>query len=295
MKTLRIPFFLLPFLAAACGTTEPLVEVSTVRYTQDWFSGVNTWPSLLAGYRRKPKLRYLEVGVFEGRSLFWMFDNILTGPDTSAVAVDLFGPTYEKTFLDNLAATRRTHQVRVLKGRSEEILHSLPVRSFDIIFIDGSHAARDVLTDAVQGWTLLADGGLLILDDYANERPRDEFAKLDKVPDDLKPRIAIDAFLTAFRSEVEVVEHGYQVAVKKRAPPCPDWVCSGGVTWIYDWGRRLFFKRASRQPIPLSDEQRKELELLLAETSFGQTEPVPSEACLARPVCKSVADLLVAQ
>jgi hypothetical protein len=223
-----------------------------------------------------------------------MFDNILTAPDASAVAVDVFGPTYERTFFDNLQASKHEPQVRVMKGRSEEMLRKLQARDFDIIFIDGSHAARDVLTDAVQSWPLLAEGGLLILDDYGNERPRAEFEKLDKVPDELKPRIAIDAFLSAFRSEVEIVERGYQVAVRKRAPPCQDWVCSGGVSWTYDWEQRRLFSRVNHAPIPLSDEQRGELESLLTEIPFGQTEPVPSDACLARPVCKSVADLLSA-
>jgi predicted O-methyltransferase YrrM len=279
-------------LGCACATGEPARRVPALRYTQEWFTGATTWPSLLARYRRQPNVRYLEVGVFEGRSLFWMLDNVLTGQGSSAVAVDIFAPSYERTFLDNLEASGHKEKVRVVKGRSEDVLRGIPLRSVDIAFIDGSHAARDVLTDAVQSWTLLVDGGLLIFDDYGNDRPRDEFAKLDKVPHELKPRVAVDAFLTAFRAEVEVVERGYQVVLRKRTPPCQDWVCSGGRAWFYHWGQRRLFKRASHEPVPIADEQRSELELLLAETPFGQVEPVPSEACLARPACKSVADLL---
>lgn len=248
----------------------------------------------MAGYRNQPKVRYLEIGVFEGRSLLWMLDNVLTGDGASAVAVDLFDPRYERTFLENLKISGKSDRVRILKGRSDSVLHALPMRSFDIVFIDGSHAARDVLTDAVQGWLLLADGGLMILDDYGNEKPRDEFAPLDRVPDELKPRVAIDAFLTAFRGELDVVQRDFQVVVRKRTPACQDWVCSGGQNWFYDWAQRRLFKRVTKEPIPLTEEQRVELESILVTLPFGATAPEPSQECLAKPACKSMVDLLTA-
>ncbi len=188
-------------LHLACGTARSSSAPPAYHFTQDWFVGKVSWPDLLREYRDKPDIRYLEIGVFEGRSLFWMLDNILTGNGASAVAVDLFEPSYEGTFLENLRVSGKASRVRILKGRSDSVLHTLPVNSFDIVFIDGSHAARDVLTDAVQGWLLLADHGLMILDDYGNEKPRDEFLSLSRVPDELKPRVAIDAFITAFRGE----------------------------------------------------------------------------------------------
>lgn len=33
-----------------------------------------------------------------------------------------------------------------------------------VVYIDGSHDASDVLTDAVMAWKLLAQGGIMILD-----------------------------------------------------------------------------------------------------------------------------------
>ena len=38
-------------------------------------------------------------------------------------------------------------------------------QKYDIIYIDGSHEARDVLEDAVLAYRLLKIGGLLIFDD----------------------------------------------------------------------------------------------------------------------------------
>ena len=38
--------------------------------------------------------------------------------------------------------------------------------TFDLVFVDGSHQATDVLTDAVISFQLLRLGGLMIFDDY---------------------------------------------------------------------------------------------------------------------------------
>jgi predicted O-methyltransferase YrrM len=37
---------------------------------------------------------------------------------------------------------------------------------FDLIYIDGSHAAADVMTDAVLSYLLLNVGGVILFDDY---------------------------------------------------------------------------------------------------------------------------------
>jgi predicted O-methyltransferase YrrM len=90
---------------------------------------------------------------------------------------------------------------------------------FDIIYIDGSHRAKDVLQDSVLAWPLLRPGGILIWDDY------------QWCPDDPKyptwdvPGPSIDAFLAAYRRELTQLEesprmhhHGWQIAVQKVTP-----------------------------------------------------------------------------
>ena len=56
------------------------------------------WPSTLKDFKDKPNLRYLEIGVFEGRSLLWMLENILTHPSSAATAIDMFPGDLEKKF-----------------------------------------------------------------------------------------------------------------------------------------------------------------------------------------------------
>jgi len=38
--------------------------------------------------------------------------------------------------------------------------------NYDIVYIDGSHVANDVLQDAVLVWQLVKVGGFMIFDDY---------------------------------------------------------------------------------------------------------------------------------
>jgi predicted O-methyltransferase YrrM len=79
---------------------------------------------------------------------------------------------------------------------------------FDFIYIDGSHIAKDVLTDACMAWPLLKPKGLMVFDDYLwSPSARDILHR---------PKAAIDAFTNLFAEEVEIVHVGYQLVVRKR-------------------------------------------------------------------------------
>lgn len=94
----------------------------------------------------------------------------------------------------------------MIKGYSELKLRKLKYNSFDIIYIDGSHITRNVLTDAVYGWWLLKKDGIIIFDDY--------LWKLDR-PENQTPKIAIDAFLKVFSDRIEILHQEYQVIIRK--------------------------------------------------------------------------------
>jgi predicted O-methyltransferase YrrM len=78
---------------------------------------------------------------------------------------------------------------------------------FDFIYIDGSHVAKDVLTDACMAWPLLKPEGLMVFDDYMWGNPRDALHR---------PKIAIDAFTTIFGETAEIIHVGYQLVVRKK-------------------------------------------------------------------------------
>jgi Methyltransferase domain len=181
------------------------------------FDGVSTnakiWSTYLREFYGKPNVAALEIGSYEGRSALWFLANILTHDTSSITCVDLFGDDIDSTFNDNVRASGFAHRVTKLKGDSKVVVRNLKT-NFDFAYIDGSHVAKDVLIDAVLVWDLLKPGGILIFDDYGFVR-----APSDNQSEALVPKLAIDAFLLAFRHHIEVLHQDYQVIVRKKVQP----------------------------------------------------------------------------
>lgn len=186
----------------------------SAEFTQNWVGGRYYWPELLADYAGKPNLHFLEVGCFEGRATLWLLENILTH-DTSRITVgDVFElheefrqlqiqPASIERFKRNTA--EHASKITILTGRSSLTLRAL-TEPLDFAYIDGSHRAADVLSDAVLVWPVLKDGGIVAFDDYEWGGGR---------PEHDRPHDAIDAFLAAHEDQLTVLHKDYQVAVRK--------------------------------------------------------------------------------
>ena len=166
---------------------------------------IPVWEIVLEPYKDKP-LNYLEVGVFEGLSLIWMLENVLTNPASSATAIDIFCGDYEKTFYANLELSGFSDKVTTIKDYSQLALRGLPFESYDIIYIDGSHTKNDTLEDAVLSWRLVKKGGLIIFDDYRRQDPEPKE----------NPKFAIDGFARCFEDYFEVVHNEYQLILRRK-------------------------------------------------------------------------------
>src|SRR5262245_26836844 len=157
--------------------------------------------------------RYLEVGSFEGGSL--AFVHALLDGQVRVTAIDPF-EDYDELAATKMSEVERRFQanvkvvganVRLLRGSSTVRLPELIAagETFDVIYIDGSHAAIDVMTDAVLCWRLLAPRGLMIFDDYQ----------------DFECRPAIDAFVGLVGARV--VDAGSQVFMRRREIKVDRW------------------------------------------------------------------------
>jgi len=177
-------------------------------FTADYLSAQT--PALekyLGEYRGLKNLKLLEIGSYEGRSAVWFLENILTHPTASIICIDPFlEPKRELIFDHNIKVSGFSTKVKKIKGLSENVLQTLEKSSFDVIYIDGSHYALNVLMDGVVSWQLLKPGGIIVFDDY-KWRP-------DK-PAIERPSMAIDIFLNAFHSNIQVLHKDYQVFVRK--------------------------------------------------------------------------------
>ena len=181
-------------------------------FTENWARFYGDWKRWLEPCTGQP-VRGIEIGVYEGRSTRWLFENVLTHPDAELICIDPFAPfdgldgDYRKRFRTN---TGKWHdQIYLYGDTSANVLAECGgAESIDFIIVDGSHRAADVLFDAVVGWNLLKRGGVMIFDDYAwTGQGHAHCTEQDK------PRMALDAFLEIYQPEV--LHQEYQLIVRK--------------------------------------------------------------------------------
>jgi predicted O-methyltransferase YrrM len=199
--------------------------MSEYKFTKDWFNWAPAvWEQLIPLLSGTATHRqFLEIGSFEGRSSIWIAENMMQDGDHLRCIDTWEGgeehgeedmSEVEERFRHNLiVATKKLPRRRIfqLKGTSTkklaELLSHPSEHSFDFIYIDGSHIAKDVLTDACMAWPLLKQGGIMVFDDYMWGNPRDILHR---------PKPAIDTFINMFAEEVDVVHIGYQAVVRKK-------------------------------------------------------------------------------
>ena len=185
-------------------------------------TGWKHWDKHLSKYIGKP-INIMEIGVYKGEATSWFLKNIMTNPLSKIYAIDTFegSPEYpnnanfkeiERTFKKNIEKTGRASQVVVMKMFSIEalnkILHDFGNNlMFDIIFIDASHEAKDVISDAILSWNLLNIGGTMIFDDYKWDKLVEEHAR---------PKLAVDSFVKIMKPSIETLHSGYQYIIEKK-------------------------------------------------------------------------------
>lgn len=189
-----------------------------MNFTQDWFT--YNIPHMEQLVRMLPeRKRFLEIGCFEGRATCWFLQHALDD-DGHITCVDPFSGSMEheqmdlsdlhRVFYENTQEAKKPEQdLRTVAQTSYLGLAGL-IRNkdqFDLIYVDGSHTAYDVLTDACMSWGLLKQGGIMVFDDY-HWRP-------DGYTDQQTPKLAVDVFSHVFKSQFNVVHDGYQIAIQK--------------------------------------------------------------------------------
>jgi predicted O-methyltransferase YrrM len=188
-------------------------------FSTDWAANhFFNWAELLHPLRRKP-VRIIEIGSWEGRSALFFLNYL---PHSRMVCIDTFGgnvehhldayfaelaPKAEGRFDCNLAVL--ADRVEKIKGSSTSVLPQLGIagRRFDLAYVDGSHMAADVYSDAVLTWSLMDPGGIVIFDDYEWDMMGEERER---------PKLGIDTFLAAVAGQYQELGRGYQIIVAKR-------------------------------------------------------------------------------
>ena len=201
------------------------------KYTKDWFHWApDVWLQLVP--MMPGRKRFLELGSFEGRSTVWTIENMMEdggeivcidtweGGEEHILAqnandtVERFD-TAEKNFDDNIEVIKKKFPLRNVRKRKGETYGQLGLMveeerlmyPFDFIYIDASHIAKDVMTDACLAWPMLKPGGIMVFDDYMWGDPRDLLHR---------PKMAVDCFVDMFAEELDVRHMAYQFIVQKK-------------------------------------------------------------------------------
>jgi len=184
---------------------EPQFRFPGTRKWQTW-NGFreNEFASLLASFKDRP-VHFLEIGSFEGASAIWMFRHILTHPDSTLTCIDNNKFKSRKKLEHNLRVAGFVSRAKFHWIDSQDVRSHVPDNRFDFVYVDGSHAAPNVLYDVVNAYLICKPGGIVGCDDYLFDRPEENSL----------PKPAIDTFLTLMGDRVEIVRSDYQLWFRK--------------------------------------------------------------------------------
>lgn len=189
------------------------------QFKELWFDmNIQPWCDTLSKiYSRTDPVRILEIGSWEGRSSLFLLTYFRQGRLT---AVDTWAGSdqYEYNATPNLQELEARFDRNVSscadrltkrKGSSLSVLPQLidEQQKFDVIYVDGSHFADDALTDAINAWRLLDQGGVMIFDDVmwpCFPRARANTAW------------AINLFLKYHAREYKILHAQYQMILQKK-------------------------------------------------------------------------------
>ena len=149
-------------------------DIKEKSFSNKWFLNNFDIFSFFLPQDKNSKFVYLEVGCFEGLSSFFVLSeykavdatllDIWDMPNANSKTLSHNFNSIENTFDDNLSQFNFTK----IKDDSVVAMRKLfkQNKSFDFIYIDGSHNGEDILSDAIEAFKILKKEGLIFFDDF---------------------------------------------------------------------------------------------------------------------------------
>ena len=158
---------------------------------------------------------YVEIGTWKCDSAFWMMENILTNPDSWGYGIDPYQDDYKRGSNQSVKeeAVERMKEFpnwRWIFAKSQNALRmwdsSESGYKIDLLYLDGSHFAHDVVMDFVLAFPHLKAGSLVIFDDVGvSRRKQDGILRVD---------VAVDALAKTFAPFIERIDKRTQAAFR---------------------------------------------------------------------------------
>jgi len=212
---------------------------SKYEFTNNWFEhGAKIHFDLIFDKLAKPKT-ILEIGSFEGQSTCYFIEKISEfnqAPEIFCIDTWEGGQEHkqgkinytemnqaEYRFKKNIqhAIDRVKNKATVTAKKCEscaalsQLIVDKKSEYFDLVYIDASHDAADVLQDAILSFRLLKVGGIIVFDDYlwgtwgSRSNSQNNIMRC--------PKMGIDSFVNCFYEKIQVDPNffAHQIVAKK--------------------------------------------------------------------------------
>ena len=187
-------------IASRVGWTTP--ERCNLKFSQEpWFlNHIGDWTRHLDLYKHKID-NGLEIGCMEGMSTIWTVEHLLS-PTGRLVVNDI---VFRDAFLANIEKAGIRWRLDLRQGSSQHVLPTLRPNTFDFAYVDGDHTPDAAFRDAVNALVLVKPGSVIVLDDYGKENEQ--------------TATGLDLFLCLFERNVEIIDKGYQLLLRRLDEP----------------------------------------------------------------------------
>ena len=189
-------------------------DIKEKSFSNKWFLNNFDIFSFFLPQDKNSKFDYLEVGCFEGLSSFFVLSeykavdatllDIWDMPNANSKTLSHNFNSIENTFDDNLSQFNFTK----IKDDSVVAMRTLfkQNKSFDFIYIDGSHNGEDILSDAIEAFKILKKEGLIFFDDFLQHDKNRALQSYE----------GIEKFLTLYSSYLKIEYFQNNLVVRKK-------------------------------------------------------------------------------
>ena len=191
-------------------------------FTQNWFYNSDLYVALTSGFLDPSKpWRVLEIGCFEGSATTFISDTILDHPESRMTCVDPFDETNNTTthekggnytkdvFLENIEKSKNHSKIELVETYSSQF-YEKNEKTFNFIYIDGSHLVEDVALDFQKCLDILEPDGIMWMDDYL-------------WGDGVSIRDCIDKLYEDNKYILDIVHKSYQIGFRKKTNMFHPW------------------------------------------------------------------------
>ena len=189
-------------------------DIREKNFSNKWFLNNFDIFNFFLPKEKNSKFDYLEVGCFEGLSSFFVLSeykavnaillDIWDMPNPNSKTLSHNFNSIEKAFDNNLSGFNFTK----IKDDSVVAMRKLfkQNKSFDFIYIDGSHNGEDILSDAIEAFKILKKEGLIFFDDFLQHDKNRALQSYE----------GIEKFLTLYSNYLKIEYFQNNLVVRKK-------------------------------------------------------------------------------